>query len=168
MTGHRSVELKTLKSSPPTWTNGDVSIPWATHYSVAWPRPPTWKTSTMASLVIHSTWSLSLLLHSPWYHSHFLIHAFLFFFQLFLWMGVVYRQGDRGTNWYFILSGEVVMTTSNGSNKDSLNHVSLDWIMENWLTIILSIVAPRSLIEWSSGWHRLNQLWWRNLFHFGY
>ncbi|XP_046437750.1 rap guanine nucleotide exchange factor 4-like isoform X7 [Daphnia pulex] len=33
----------------------------------------------------------------------------------------LYRQGDRGTNWYFILSGEVVMTTCSdrSNNKDA-------------------------------------------------
>jgi hypothetical protein len=41
----------------------------------------------------------------------------------------VYRQGDRGTNWYFILSGEVVMTTCSdrSNNKDAssgFHHVS--------------------------------------------
>lgn len=38
---------------------------------------------------------------------------------------IVYRQGDRGTNWYFILSGEVVMTTTSGNKTESAsNHVS--------------------------------------------
>lgn len=36
----------------------------------------------------------------------------------------VYRQGDRGTNWYFILSGEVTMIVSSGHHyhKELVQH----------------------------------------------
>lgn len=73
-----------------------------------------------------------------------------FFFNVFhgFWCAIVYRQGDRGTNWYFILSGEIVMATCSdrSDNKDassSFRHVSS--FKDNLFFYFFLLVLP----DWS-------------------
>ncbi|KAK4022446.1 hypothetical protein OUZ56_007910 [Daphnia magna] len=55
----------------------------------------------------------------------------------------LYRQGDRGTNWYFILSGEIVMATCSdrSDNKDaSSSFRHLIYVRDDRLLFYLSHV----------------------------